>query len=353
MGGRIVVIVCAGCVALLAACAPATTETEPEATIPLADSVVVSLTPRDGVRYYESGIQSSADTSVAIGILRYRADNKTEGSWLLTSREDTAVLAADVVPFAKLAGEPGFDVDLWPLDGQYVAAEGSAMDSTGDVVTFDVESLSLVADIFPTESNIYTVPGIYHLPNGQPFVLAWVGDTVNGTTTLQDRSPDADGEPIVIATIPKAGKGPPVGVFFHANCEVTSDEPAPSIRITDGDGYSPDDSGELHIGMPAEWQYVERAGIKDLPDGRTRVVGSLIGGGQAGNDPTELSIGVSEPWPMTITHYRWTLELDDPDSTIDVSADELIGPLYVAVEGVLSADASVLTVESFERISVP
>jgi len=348
----IMLAVCIACLATAVACAPPVAESPDDTVEPRVHSVLVPLPRRDGVLYYESGIHETTQTSVAVGTLSYRADSESKGSWLLFTRGDPVDADKGPEPFATLVGGAGFDSELWPLDGQYVAAEGSVIGTEGAYTGFEVDGLSLVADIFPTTTNEYSDPGLYYLPDGQPFIFAWVGGTTDGTTTLQDQPPGSDTPANVIALIRKAGKGPPAGVFFEARCAIVETDPVPVVAILDGGGYSPGKPMGMQVGRPAEWEHIERAGVKDRPDGRTRVVGLLMGGEMRRDPEADLEVWISEPWPMYPISPSAVIALDDPDGLIDVPESELNGHQYVGVEGVLGPRDRLL-VDAFEVIRTP
>ena len=338
---------------MLTACTTPTAEKQAEST-PRAGSILVDMTPRENVPYFESGVHISQDTSVAIGILRYRATSDIQGDWLLVSRETTpVVLASEVEPLARLVGDPGFDSELWSLDGQYVAAEGVVLGVQNGVADVRVNALSKVSDLFPSDTNVYDQPGLYYMPDGRRYVLGWVAETVDGVTTLIDVDSSGDEPGNVVALIHKAGKGPPDGVFFDAAVVVVEPGTVPVVEVTNGGGYSPQQPIGMEIGPPAGWRNIERTGVKDLPGGKHRVVGILLAGGGLRTDWSNLTIGIWEPVPRYLTAPRWHVKLNDPAGLLD--PDELAHPgmPYVAVEGILDEIGQHITVEDFELIPTP
>lgn len=315
---------------------------------PVAESVVASLTPLPGVAYYESGMHESDETSVATGILRFRADSDTEGVWLLAERGSTMVRASDVIPFAILEGEPGFDSELWPLDGEYVAAEGTVASNDDGVARLEVTGLSRVSDMFDWNPRAHDEPGLHFTPDGQMIASGWVGGTVNGVTTLLDRSPAvATAKPIV--RVSKTGKGPGPG-FFSAVVDQVGFGEVPLAKVVGGGSWRPAPYGG--DSFVAEALRIEGPGVKDLLGGRHRVVGVVHSVEPSFENTSGLTIELTEPysrWTFTLMHVR-QIVLEDPSGVIDLDEDERRSIVFAAVEGVLSRGGQRMIVDGFEVI---
>lgn len=259
------------------------------------------------------------------------------------------------MPFARLTGSKGFDSELWPLDGQYVAAEGAAVSKQDGVWNLAVNALSTVFGLYPSGTNTHLEPGLHQMYDGRKVVVGWVAGTDNGTTALTDASPQ-EGGGNVVALIRKAGKGPPDGVYFNTQAVIIESEPVLVVEaVGGGGGYSTQKPLRMLTGSSPEWYSIESHGIKDLPGGRHRIVGMLVGGGEELDDPARPQIMLSNPLANRyFLAARGTLiGLDDPDGLFSMSADPLRNQPYVAVEGSLSPAGLRLSVDHFERIPTP
>jgi hypothetical protein len=352
-----VALACALSLCALTACAAPEIPKSPAHPRPaVPQSLVTTLTPRDGVPYYRSGVYAASDTSVAVGILRYRSVSATQGAWILASRETTtgyAVLAADVQPFAILLGVRGFDAKLGHLDGQYVAAEGSAAPARSGVTSVSARAVSLVSDMFPTATSKFTKPGLYTRPDGSQVALGWTGKTVAGVTTLYDRPPEGTATAIPIVQVTRAwSPGDTKTPVMEAEGHVIGKGAIPLLKpFRYGVSYMRDFSGELRIGMPVSLLGVECAGIKDRPNGRTRVVGELD---RDPRGPRADRLGLSvpaAPWGISMIGERAHVVLDDPNGLVPAALRYGI----FAAEGKLTPDGYIhrLEVEKFEAVPQP
>lgn len=344
-------LACVAALGMLSACTVAPTVRIPSDAVTEVPAPL-RLTPRDGVRYSEPGVYAAGDTSVAVGVLRYRAESDTAGTWILASRDDPGVLAADMRPVATVTGAPGFDSEFWPLDGQYVAIEGTAAVKIGQVTQVGAHDLSLVSDIFYSDTNEYTAPGLYNLPNGSLYVRGWIGDETSETvTTLYDRSPDATGPPDprpVARVLYEKRDHASYLTFGSAEVFMVEEGSPPVVEAIHGLGYSPGPGFHMTIGMPAAWRSVERAGVKDLPGGRTRVVGVVWHDYSTPREPGTVLLAVNEPWYRGLGGYRMLISMD---STLGVASESG----YIAVEGTLHKSAAGYDLEAdrLERIPTP
>ncbi len=347
-------LTCVLCAAMIAGCTSSASDT-PGSDLPTVDSVLTDLSPREGVVYYEAGVYAAQDTSVGVGILRYIAESDTLGAWVLANRETSMGLASEVTPFARLVGDPGFDSDFWPLDGQYVAAEGSVSVADrgvidGDLYDISVEGLSRVSDIFPGDQPLWE-PGLHYLSDGSPTVWGWTDETVNGVMTLLDRGPDADGEAQPIAVVMNAGKGAPRNMVYYSKCIVLENGPVPVVSPRGHSDWAAPPVG--HSFENRTWRNVETLGVKDLVGGRHRIVGWLDADEDSGVAPGQVRV---EPRPMALLRSEGpapkSITLDDPDGLIDLNSFDA-GSYYVGVEGVLSEDQERLVVDRFEVIPTP
>jgi hypothetical protein len=315
------------------------------------------MAPRDGIPYYRSGIYAASGTSVAVGVLRYRSVSATQGTWLLASRETSAgyaLLAADVHPFAILVGVRGFDPKLALLDGQYVAAEGSTAATQDGLMPFNVRTVSLVSDMFPTATNEFGKPGLYTLLDSSQIALGWAGQTVGGITTLYDRSSDATGPARAIVRVEYIGKTDRRFPVWTAKGHLIEKGPVPLLKpFRYGVSFGPDFSfsGTLTVGMPAGLRSVECAGIKDRPNGRTRVVGELD---RDPRGPRADRLGLSvpaAPWGISMIGERAHVVLDDPNGLVPAALRYGI----FAAEGKLTPYGYIyrLKVEKFEAVPTP
>lgn len=323
----------------------------PASTSDANPQVVRRLTPREGVHYFEEGVHAAAETSVAVGVLRYRSITATDGTWILISKESPAVLAAEARPFAALTGSPGFDKDFWPLDGQYVAVEGSVTGESDRVTEMRVEALSLVSDIFPMKTDTICTPGLFDKPDGSKLVIGWVGESSDTLTTLYDAPPDATAtsSPQAIATVRHDKQEHFDLPVMRADVFVVEDGDPPLVQAIDGGvGYS-SAIGWQYLSARRQWLGMERAGVKDLPGGRARVVGVAVRRDWATGRPIPVGIGITEPWYPGLFGYRMLVTLSGP-AGLDPNAEG-----YVVAEGTLTktGEGYVLEADDLQRIEVP
>lgn len=312
----------------------------------------VRLTPREGVHYFNEGVQAAQETSVAIGVLRYRATSKTEGTWLVVSRESPAVLASEARPLATLTGDAGFDKDFWPLDGQYVAAEGPVLSASGRVRHLRVEALCRVSDMFPPPPDVIDSAGLYHMLDGSMRAVGWIGEASETVTTLYDRPPDAAGlpRPRPIARVMHEKQDNTFSLkVMDADVYLYRKEDPPLVRAIGGHaGYS-SGIGRQWMGRRRQWLGMERAGVKDLPGGRTRVVGVIVREDYATRRPIPVGIGIAEPRDDIYISfsYRMLVTLTGPAALAVPDAE------YVAAEGLLEKTEQGYTLEAEDVRPIP
>jgi hypothetical protein len=316
-----------------------------------AASLITSLTPRPGIRYYQQGVHAAGETSVGVGILRYRSLDATRGEWLLTSYEGNTLLAADVRPFAVVAVEPRFEAVLHRLDGQNVAVEGPVVSARNGVSRIGATALRQVSDMFPRDTNVISRPGFYNDPMGMNLVIGWTGETTNGVTTLYDRAPDSTQTPRAIARVIGAQRPGPQDRVMDAEVFVIKSGPVPLVEVVDGSSWSPR-FYTTQVGSPPEWTRMECAGVKDRPNSRTRVVGELVREPR-GPRADRLCLSVpAAPWGIRhVLGERARVVLDDPNGL--VAAGLRYG--IFAAEGKLTPYGYIyrLKVEKFEDVPQP
>lgn len=348
---RVFPIVCLAALLALTACSQQPGQVADVASDP-DPSVVRELTPREGVHYFEEGVHAAAETSVGVGVLRYRSSTTTEGTWVLVSRESPAVLAGEASPFVTLMGDAGFDEDFWPLDGQYVAVEGPVVGVDGRVTQMDVDGLSLVSDIFPADSNEYTTPGLYDRPDGSKLALGWIGEASDTLTTLYDGPQDASDSSArrpIARVMHDRQEHTEYLEFMQADVFVVEEGDPPLVQAIDGRVGYLSGMGRMTVGMPVAWRGVERTGVKDLPGGKTRVVGVVVRNDGFTGRPIPAAIGITEPWYPGILSYRMLITLAGP-AVPDPNVEG-----YVAAEGTLkkTGEGYVLEAEELQQMEVP
>lgn len=319
--------------------------------------VVRRLTPREGVHYFNVGVHAAAETSVGVGVLRYRSTTATQGTWMLVPRRGTASPAGDTRPFATLTGIPGFDKDFWPLDGQYVAVEGSVVAVSGRVSQLRVEALCCVSDIFPMKTDEFSAPGLYDQPDGSKLVIGWVGERSGTLTTLYDAPTEGTGtvSPRPIARVKHAKQKRSGRPVMEADVYVVQDGDPPLVRAIEGRVTYLSAIGWRDASERRQWLDLERAGVKDLPGGKTRVVGVVDRRYLGEERSIPVAITVTEPWYPGIRGvlgYLQTVTLARPER-LDQAADG-----YVAAEGILKKDPGggygyTLETDELQQIEIP
>jgi hypothetical protein len=322
---------------LLGGCSSLTATSPVPAAPKAATSLVASLTPRPGVRYYQPGVHAAGETSVGVGILRYHSISAARGEWLLTSYQGNALLAADVRPLAVLAIEPRFEVGLHRLDGQYITVEGPVVSARNGVPRIGATALCQVSDMFPRDTNVISKPGFYNHPMGMNLVIGWMGETTSGVTTLYDRSPDSTQAPRAIARVIGAQRPDLRDRVMDADVFVIRNGPVPLVEVIGGSAYEPY-FRMTEVGSSPEWTRMERAGIKDLPRGRVRVVGTYMSREIGSRDATRPGIAVGDLaggalYPAA-PGYGAFVYLDDPNGLVPKTTDAESS--YVGAEGKLT-----------------
>lgn len=287
------------------------------------------------------GLHTLADgRTLAVGTLHYR--DVDGGYWAV--EPDLSSAWAVPRPLATFTDTSSIGVDLKPLDGQYVLIEGTA--SAAKPPSMTVDAFRLVVDVVdPYPSSVFPVSGLYTLERGQLLALGWLDH--RGTALLEGwvitDEPAKSGEPAgkVIVEITDLTKDdePLLRSGWHIEMQgvLAGTAPlGPAFEQFDIFGASPPgvDPGAFGTGTPVDWRHTERPGLKDLPGGRKRLVGTFYFNGPT-KGLSDVRVNCSPEWQIGLSTDWGTIDLTRVESSLPST---LTGAVYAAAEGRITSE---------------
>lgn len=321
----------------------------------------------DNVLLARPGLHRLSDgRTLVVGTLRYR--DKNGGYWAVVP--DSNPRGPFPKALATFTDTSSININLRPLDGQYVLVEGTA--SAAKPPSISVDILQLVVDVVrPYRSNVFKKPGLYTLERGETLARGWLDH--RGIVPLEgwvitNKHPEGNkhaGKVLVELTnlTNEDERRFEAGSFVDMKGSVTGKAPlGPAFEKFDSWGSSPpgsSHSGEFKTGVPPRWRHVERPGLKDLPGGRKRLVGVFHVDVRTKN-LAEITVLNTLPFEGgIITPVAGSVDLRTIASSLPRSSSE-VQSIYAAAEGKITssrpnpdgtAEAPHMKAESFSVVT--